>query len=141
MRILFRNELNNTFITSTVTDAVFDSREKALILFSEDSSFIVPNTTAKESNKLVRKLFDEEKLDLSDRTVIGPIPFDFGEYDEDEGEFDFDFDDDFDEDFDEDFEDLPFGPSGNPTVTKKGSKKNAQAIPFATKPSKGKKGS
>lgn len=94
MRVLYRDYNDRTLAVTEVTSTTYYEEEQ-ILQFTGDNDFGIQLPKA-EAEKLVRKLFEEEKLDLSGYTTCD-VDFMFDDDDDD------DFDD---EDFDEDDDDV-----------------------------------
>ena len=94
MIVLYRDYDSGVLTVTEVTSTLYYEEEQVL-QFTGDNDFGIQLSKA-EAEKLVKKLFEEEKLDLSGYTTCD-VDFMF---DDDDDEFD-DDDEDFDEEDDE----------------------------------------
>ena len=93
MRVLYRDYTDDTLVVTEVTGTTYYTDEQ-ILEFSGDNDFGV-KLPKEEAEALVRKLFEDGKLDLSSyQTCDVDFMFDDDdEYDEDENDFDDDEDD------------------------------------------------
>ena len=94
MRVLYRDYEDGVLTVTEVTSTTYYVEEQ-ILQFTGDNDFGIQLPKA-EAEKLVRKLFEEDKLDLSGYTTCD-VDFMF---DEDDDDFDYE-DDEFDEDEDD----------------------------------------